>query len=56
LPNGNTLIVDSEGGQILEVAPSREIGTHACGGFVYMARRFNPEQLVFLKESPRPRP
>jgi hypothetical protein len=57
LPNGNTLIVDSEERALLEVTPSKEVvwaaSTHA---FANTARRYAAEQLSFLKAGQRPRP
>jgi hypothetical protein len=57
LPNGNTLIVNSDGGQILEVARDHEL-VWSCPlpGFIATARRYAPEQLPFLKGGPRGRP
>jgi hypothetical protein len=57
LPNGNTLIVNSEGGELIEVTPGKEVvWTCALPGFVTTARRYRPEQLSFLKGGPRARP
>jgi hypothetical protein len=57
LSNGNTLIVNSEGGQILEVTRSHEVvWSWSLPGFVSTARRYAPEQLPFLKGGPRARP
>jgi hypothetical protein len=57
LPNGNTLIVSSEQGKILEVTPSREtvwsLFTHR---FVNSARRYSPEYLTFLSRGTHARP
>lgn len=49
LPNGNTLVVDSEGGEVLEVTPNREVvWSYATGRFVTTARRYNADDLRFL--------
>ena len=57
LPNGNTLIVDSNHGELLEVTPAKELvwsrNTHVHLPF---ARRYSSDQVEFLKESRRPRP
>jgi hypothetical protein len=57
LPNGNTLIVNSEGGQVLEVTPGKEV-VWSCSlpGFIATARRYSPQQVPFLKGGPRARP
>jgi hypothetical protein len=58
LPNGNTLIVNSEKGEIQEVTQDKEV-VWSCsvkGCFVTSAHRFAPEQLQFLKGDPCPRP
>jgi hypothetical protein len=55
LPNGNTLIVNSEGndstrGQIFEVSPSKEVvWSCSCDGYIHTARRYSPAQVPFLK-------
>jgi hypothetical protein len=58
LANGNTLIVNSDGGEMLEVTPSRElVWSCACAGFeLHRARRFMAEQLPFLTGEQRARP
>ncbi|HVS35023.1 MAG TPA: arylsulfotransferase family protein [Gemmataceae bacterium] len=66
LPNGNTLIVDSDGGQLLEAAPNKDVvwsflspadSTALTGRrFIATARRYGPDQLSFLKEGERARP
>jgi hypothetical protein len=57
LPNGNTLIADSDGGEMFEVTPDREVvWARSCGGFIHMARRYGPDQLPFLKGGTGPRP
>ncbi len=57
LPNGNTLIVNSDGGEMFEVTPEREtVWSCSCGQVeLDRARRYMPEQLPFL-ESKRARP
>jgi hypothetical protein len=57
LPNGNTLVVNSKGGEVVEVTPAREVvWTLAAGAFVTVARRYDPSQLHFLKGGERARP
>ncbi|HVS38986.1 MAG TPA: arylsulfotransferase family protein [Gemmataceae bacterium] len=66
LPNGNTLIVDSEGGELREVTRDKDVvwsflspkdATSATGQrFISTARRYSPGQLHFLKENERARP
>jgi hypothetical protein len=57
LPNGNTLIVNSEGFQLLEVTQSKEVvWSCSTNRFICSGRRFSPEQLHFLKEGQRARP
>lgn len=57
LPNGNTLVVNSVGGEVFEVTPAREVvWSSSCGMELYRARRYVPEQLPFLKETHRARP
>ncbi len=58
LPNGNTLIVNSDGGEAFEVTPGREVVWSCSSGGVELnrARRYTPEQLPFLKGGPRARP
>jgi hypothetical protein len=49
LPNGNTLIINSEGGEMVEVTPSQEIvWSSYADGYVTTARRFAADQLHFL--------
>ncbi len=57
LPNGNTLIVNSDVAKILEVTHEKEV-VWSCSttGFMTSGRRFGPEQLPFLKGGPRARP
>ncbi len=58
LPNGNTLVVNSDGGEVFEVTPDRELAWSCSFGRVDLnrARRYTPDQLPFLKGGPRERP
>jgi hypothetical protein len=58
LPNGNTLIVNSEAGEVFEVTAGREVVWSCSCGHVELnrARRYTPEQLPFLKGDQRARP
>jgi hypothetical protein len=66
LPNGNTLVVNSEGGEMLEVTRDKEVvwsfltpedGSSPGGRrFITAARRYGPNYLSFLKEGVRARP
>ncbi len=58
LPNGNTLVVNSVGGEVLEVTPAQEIVWSCSSGGVEInrARRYLPAQLPFLKGDVRARP
>jgi hypothetical protein len=57
LPNGNTLIVDSSEGKLLEVTPEREtVWTCSFPYSVNSARRFSREQLPFLTGDVHARP
>lgn len=50
LPNGNTLIVNSDGLQILEVTQSKEVAWGCTtSAFIATARRYSFDQLDFLK-------
>jgi hypothetical protein len=58
LPNGNTLIVNSDGGKLSEVAPGGEL-VWLCSchpDFVPSARRYSRAQLEFLEAGVRARP
>jgi hypothetical protein len=56
LPNGNTLIVNSDGGEVLEATADREVvWSCTCGVEFNRARRYLPSQLPFLKGGPRAR-
>lgn len=49
LPNGNTLIVDSEEGKIMEVSRERQlVWSRSLGRFITTARRYAAEELTFL--------
>ncbi len=50
LPNGNTLIVNSQAGEAFEVTPDREVVWTCSYNFAefYRVRRYTPEQLPFL--------
>ncbi len=57
LPNGNTLIVNSQGGEIIEVTARREpVWTCSTGRYICSARRYAPQQLTFLKGDIHARP
>jgi hypothetical protein len=58
LPNGNTLIVNSDGGEVFEVTPGSEVvWSCSCSpAELNRARRYTPEQLPFLKGDQRARP
>jgi hypothetical protein len=58
LPNGNTLIVDSDGSEVFEVTADREVVWSCSFGGVELnrARRYMPEQLPFLKGTQHARP
>ncbi|MGH7140950.1 MAG: arylsulfotransferase family protein, partial [Pirellulales bacterium] len=57
LPNGNTFIVDSEGGEMIEVTSDGEgVWSYSLDRFIASGRRYAPEQLPFLAPGTRPRP
>jgi hypothetical protein len=57
LPNGNTLVVNSEGGKLLEVTRKKElVWSCSLNRFLSTARRYSPDQLQFLKGGQRARP
>lgn len=57
LPNGNTFIVNSEGGQMLEVTPDHEVvWTHSLNCYITTGRRYGIRELAFLDEDQRARP
>jgi hypothetical protein len=57
LSNGNTLIVNSEAGELLEVTRGKEV-VWSCvvHSFINTARRYSADQLPFLKGGVRARP
>jgi hypothetical protein len=57
LPNGNTFIVNSQGGELLEVSPGKE-PVWACSlkGFINAGRRYSPDQVRFLTKDQHARP
>jgi hypothetical protein len=52
LPNGNTLIVNSEGQELLEVTLNKEV-VWSCSfdAFICFGRRYSPDELPFLNEN-----
>jgi hypothetical protein len=58
LPNGNTLVVNSDGGEVLEVTSARDVVWSCSSGGVEFkrARRYMPAQLPFVKGDARARP
>jgi hypothetical protein len=58
LPGGNTLIVNSDGGEVFEVTPDREVVWSCSFGQteLYRARRYSPERLPFLGKDQHARP
>jgi hypothetical protein len=58
LPNGNTLVVNSVGSEVIEVTADHEVvWSCSCGGVeVARARRYLPQQLPFMKGHPHGRP
>jgi outer membrane protein assembly factor BamB len=58
LPNGNTLVVNSVGGEAIEVAADGEVVWSVSTAPVTLnrARRYAPDRLAFLKGGPRARP
>ncbi len=56
LPNGNTLVVVSEGKEMIEVTPAKEVvWTCQAHSFITSARRYSPDRLLFLNSGQRPR-
>ena len=57
LPNGNTLVVNSERGVIMEITKDMDL-VWSCGCHVHVpyAHRYAPEQLTFLKGAHNVRP
>jgi hypothetical protein len=63
LPNGNTLIIDPDNSRIFEVTLSKELvweifcsGISTATPLVTGARRYSPDELLFLKSGTRARP
>jgi hypothetical protein len=58
LSNGNTLILNSDGGEVFEVTTQRDVVWSCSSGGVELnrARRYLAEQLPFLKGEHRARP
>ncbi len=58
LPNGNTLIVNSQVGEAFEVTPDREVVWTCSFNYaeLYRVRRYTPEQLPFLGKEKQVRP
>jgi hypothetical protein len=57
LPNGNTLVGNSNEGVILEVTPDKElVWSCCCHTHVPFAQRYGPDQLTFLKGACNARP
>jgi hypothetical protein len=57
LANGNTLIVDSKDGVLLEVTADKKlVWSHGCQTHVPWAWRYGPDQVSFLKGAPHARP
>ena len=58
LPNGNTLVVNSVGGEALEVTAEGEVVWSVSTGGVTLnrVRRYAPDTLAFLKGGPHARP
>ena len=58
LPNGNTLVVNSVGGEALEVTPDREVvwSCSTAPTTLNRARRYTPDRLEFLTGGRRARP
>jgi hypothetical protein len=57
LPNGNTLAVNSTGGEILEVTREKEVvWSYAPHRFISFGKRYASEQLPFLPQGTKPRP
>jgi hypothetical protein len=58
LPNGNTLVVNSVGGEVLEVTAAQEVvwSCSSSGVEFKRARRYTPDELPFLKGVAHARP
>jgi hypothetical protein len=58
LPNGNTLIANSQGGELFEITHDKEV-VWSCSfekAFIHVGRRYGADQLHFLKGGERARP
>jgi hypothetical protein len=58
LPNDNTLVVNSDGSEILEITRDREV-VWSCvfrGDYMNVGRRYGPDEVPFLKRVARARP
>lgn len=52
LPNGNTFVVNSEGGEMIEVTPEKEVvWYYSLDRFITTARRYSADQLPFLDDA-----
>jgi hypothetical protein len=57
LPNGNTFIVSTEEGRMIEVTPDKEIvWSYSVDGYFTSGRRYSPGELSFLHEGQHARP
>ncbi len=57
LRNGNTLAVNSIGGEVLEVTPEKEVvWSFAPHRFIAYAKRYSADELPFLPAGSKPRP
>lgn len=57
LPNGNTFIVNSEGGELLEVTHDKKVvWSSYIDAYITTARRYAGDELPFVGESMAPRP
>lgn len=57
LPNGNTFIVSTEGGDLIEVTRDKKVvWSCSLGGYVTTARRYSADQIPFLDGGQHARP
>jgi hypothetical protein len=57
LPNGNTLIVNSEDRRVVEVTRAKKlVWSCSAPGFITTARRYSPNQVPFIEGGNRARP
>lgn len=57
LPNGNTLVVNSEGREVLEVSRDEKVvWSYRTARFITSARRYGPDDVQFLSGGRRARP